>query len=118
MNYIFCQIIAKDVAANVLYEDGATIAFAPKDPVAKGHTLVIPKAHAESLFDISTQEMTGLAAAVKKVAMELKARHNATGINLLHASGKDAQQSVFHFHFHVVPRFHGDGLDMWIKQGL
>ncbi|MGB6881751.1 MAG: HIT domain-containing protein, partial [Microgenomates group bacterium] len=44
--------------------------------------------------------------------------NHATGINILNASGKDAQQSVFHLHFHLVPRYLNDGLDMWIKQKL
>jgi histidine triad (HIT) family protein len=45
--------------------------------------------------------------------MDLMAKHEATGINLLHATGKDAQQSIFHFHLHVVPRYPQDGLDLW-----
>lgn len=44
--------------------------------------------------------------------------YNATGINLLHAAGKDAQQSVFHFHFHLIPRHAGDGMDWWVKKEL
>jgi len=118
MNCIFCKIISKDAPANIIYEDDNTIAFATKDPVSKGHTLVIPKAHVENLFDISRQELADLGVTTQKVATLLKDHHRATGMNLLHASGKDAQQSVSHFHLHIVPRFKDDGLDMWIKQGL
>ena len=47
------------------------------------------------------------------MAMKMKSNLNCTGVNLLHAAGKDAQQSVFHFHLHVIPRYNNDGLDLW-----
>lgn len=118
MNCIFCKIIKSEAPADIVYEDDNNIAFTPKETVSKGHTLVIPKSHVEDLYDISEQELADLSNTTKKVAEKLKATHAATGMNLLHASGKDAQQSVFHFHFHLVPRYENDGLDLWIRQGL
>lgn len=118
MGCIFCKIISKEAPADIVFEDDSTLAFAAKDPVSKGHTLVIPKTHVENLFGISSQELASLGTTVQKVAVQLKDNDKATGMNLLHASGKDAQQSVFHFHFHLVPRYLNDDLDLWIKQGL
>lgn len=115
---IFCSIIRKESPAEVIFENHRVLAFAAKDPVSPGHTLLIPKAHAENIFDISSEDMAELGRASKEVAQILRATHNAGGINVLHASGKDAQQSVFHFHLHLVPRHENDGLDLWLRQGL
>lgn len=54
----------------------------------------------------------------KELSQKYQMEFDATGINILHASGKDAQQSVFHFHIHIVPRYPNDGLDLWIKAGI
>lgn len=70
------------------------------------------------IFSILIKQLTELAVASKKLSSQLLEEHTATGVNLLHASGKDAQQSVFHFHLHIVPRYKDDGLDLWTKQGL
>ena len=118
MGCIFCKIIIGHTPADVIYEDENSIAFSPKNPIAKGHTLLIPKSHVENLFDISYQELMNLSGATKKIAQRLIDINTATGMNLLHASSKDAQQSVFHFHFHLIPRYENDGLDLWIKQDL
>jgi len=54
---------------------------------------------------------------IKTISQKLKEKFNAEGINILHASGKVAQQSCFHFHFHLIPRYKDDGLDTWPKTG-
>lgn len=94
------------------------MAIVVKNPVSKGHTVVIPKNHFENIFDIDEKIFIHFAKVLRKLSKKLVKENNATGINILHASGKDAQQSVFHLHFHLVPRYPNDGLDMWIKQGL
>lgn len=112
-NCVFCQIVARRAPASVVYEDDRVIAFAPIDPVSVGHTLIAPKSHYENLSDIAVESLNDIMAVAKSIAIDLLARHGATGINLLHATGKDAQQSVPHFHLHVVPRYPHDGLDLW-----
>ncbi|GIW65487.1 MAG: hypothetical protein KatS3mg094_006 [Candidatus Parcubacteria bacterium] len=80
-----------------------------------GHTLIVPKKHYESLYDIPEKDLIELIKTSKKLTLAYKRKIKATGVNLLHASGKDAQQSVFHFHLHLFPRFKNDNLDTWPK---
>lgn len=117
-NCIFCKIIRKKSEANISFENEACLVFTPLKPITKGHVLIIPKAHFNDIFDIDNKTLRTLMTLVKKIAIEAIKKYNATGINLLHASGKDAQQSVFHFHIHLVPRYPNDGLDLWLKNKL
>jgi histidine triad (HIT) family protein len=71
-----------------------------------------------NVFDIETDSLERLAGIAQKLSKEIVETHRATGVNLLNASGKDAQQSVFHFHLHIVPRYENDGLDLWFKNRL
>jgi histidine triad (HIT) family protein len=114
-NCIFCKIINGEIPAKKVYEDEKVLAFLDVNPISKGHTLIIPKAHFENIFDIKDDNLKEIISEGKKISMLLKEKLNADGVNLLHASGKDAQQSVFHFHLHVVPRYSGDELDTWPK---
>lgn len=111
----FCAIVKGGSPAEVIYEDELTIAFTAHAPVTEGHMLLIPKTHTENLFDISDALAAAIGLAVKNTAIVLSSRHQVTGVNLVHASGPDAQQSVLHFHHHLVPRRHLDGLDMWLR---
>lgn len=115
---IFCKIISKELFSKVVFESKSVLGIVPLDQVSKGHTLLIPKEHFENLFDINESVLSELALSSKTLSSQLLKEYFATGINLLHASGEDAQQSVAHFHLHVVPRYKDDGLDLWIKQGL
>ncbi len=114
MNHcIFCQIVTRQAPADIVYEDDGVIAFLPIDPVSVGHTLVVPKIHHADLLDITVESLDEVVTAARSIAIDLLGKHGATGINLLHATGKDAQQSIFHFHLHIVPRYPQDGLDLW-----
>ena len=73
------------------------------------------KNHFENIFDIPESELKEIIDTSKKISILLKNKLNADGINILHASGKEAQQSVFHFHIHIVPRYKNDKLDTWPK---
>lgn len=115
---IFCSIIQKTIPASIVYEDTISLALLTIDPVCIGHTLVIPKKHYENIFDIDKKILAHLSLTLKKVSIDILKTHTATAVNLLNASGIDAQQSIFHFHFHVIPRHPNDGLDLWIKQKL
>lgn len=110
---IFCKIIRGEEPARVIYENEDVICFLPKTIQVYGHTLVIPKKHFQDLYDIPEELLHELIRAVQFLAKEYKTKIGATGMNVLHASGKDGQQSVFHFHFHLFPRFKDDGLDTW-----
>ena len=118
MDCVFCKIIAQELPGKFVYEDETVAAIIPIDQVAQGHTLVIPKRHYQDIFDIDEGVLRDLAVVTKALAKQLAKENSATGINLVNANGKDAQQSVFHFHMHIIPRHPDDGLDMWMKQGL
>ena len=115
MDCIFCEIIKGNSKAHLVYEDDETIAFLDKYPINRGHTLVIPKAHYENVFDISKEALVSVAVMIKKVSIQLKKNLKADRVNILLCSGKAAQQSVFHLHFHIVPRRENDGLDTQIS---
>ena len=105
---IFCAIVAGEAPARVVYEDEHTLAFLDINPITVGHTLVIPKAHAVDLHDISPDDLAATARSAKTVAGLLTERLGCDGINLLHATGVAAWQTVFHLHIHVLPRVEGD----------
>lgn len=115
---IFCNILNKKSSAQIVYEDDDVFALVPLEQVSKGHTLLIPKQHVTDIFDIEEELFAKFAKVMKKLSIQLVKDNNANAINLLNASGKDAQQSVLHLHFHLVPRYPNDGLDLWIKQNL
>lgn len=115
---IFCKIVNKQAPAKIVFEDEFVLALIPKVEVSKGHILLISKLHFENIFDVDEKLFIHFAKAMKDLSKKIVKENNATGINILNASGKDAQQSVPHLHFHLVPRYPHDGLDMWIKQKL
>ena len=111
---IFCKIIASKEAFKI-YEDEKTVCLLDLNPIARGHSLIIPKKHFKNIFDIDDDYLKDIIITTKKISKLLKEKLNANGINILHASGKSAQQSVFHFHLHLVPRYKNDKLDTWPK---
>jgi len=110
---IFCQIAKREASAEIIYEEPRVICFLPKEIEVYGHTLVVPKQHYADLYDIPTSVLADLVKVAQKLTKEYRQRIGATGMNLMHASGRDGQQSVFHFHFHLLPRFKNDGLNTW-----
>ncbi len=114
---IFCKIVNGEVLANKIYESDKVLAFLDVKPVSKGHTLIITKKHYKDVYDAPENDLREVIAASKKISIAMEKGLNADGVNILHASRKEAQQSVFHFHVHIVPRYKDDGLDMWIKGG-
>ena len=78
-----------------------------------GHTLIVPKFHCEDIYAAPDEVLAAVAKCGKELAVVYRAKIGATGVNLLHASGMDGEQSVFHFHTHLLPRFAGDGLSTW-----
>ena len=110
---IFCKIADKTMPAKLISEKEHTLAFLDINPVSPGHTLVIPKAHAVNASDADDQMLTEMILHTREVGVFLKDALGASGYNIVNANGRSAQQSVFHIHFHVVPRFDNDGLRLW-----
>lgn len=115
---IFCQIIGAEKPAKLIWEGEHAVAIAPLELVGPGHTLVLIKRHYKDIFDVPGDEFAAFCRDVQDSARFVKEKFSAEGMNILQASGREAQQSVFHLHFHLVPRFSGDGLDLWIKNRL
>lgn len=110
---VFCKIVRGEEPARVIYENEDVICFLPKKIGVYGYTLVVPRKHFQDLYDIPEELLCELIKVAQFLTREYKTKIGATGMNVLHASGKDGQQSVFHFHFHLFPRFKDDGLDTW-----
>jgi len=115
----FCKIVENTISSNKIYENESLLIFPPlkEGIIAKGHMLVIPKKHYENMYDIPSEELNNVIQAIQSVAKNLKKTFHAEGINILHASGEVAQQSIFHFHMHLIPRYKDDGLDLWPNTG-
>lgn len=107
---IFCKIIKGEIPSTQLYEDEKTIAFLDIYPVAKGHTLIIPKNHSATLYDITTEDAEAVGGTVSKVAKAVKKVLKCDGVNVYQGNEKAAMQEIFHVHFHVIPRFKDDGI--------
>ena len=104
---VFCAIAAGEIPSFKVYEDDLVLAYLDINPCSKGHTLVIPKAHTAGLLETSDETLAALLARVKKVAAHLKEALPCDGFNILQNNGAAAGQSVFHIHFHIVPRYAG-----------
>lgn len=109
-NCIFCKIINNEIPSYKIYEDDLVLAFLDNYPVSKGHTLIIPKKHVQDIFEIEEKYLERIILVAKKIAQKMKDSFGIDGVNLYHASGISAEQSVFHFHLHVIPRTKGDNL--------
>ena len=102
MDCIFCKIISKDVPAKILYEDEYSISFLDAFPVAKGHTLVIPKKHFAQIQDMSSVINQKLFDTVHKMITKIDSVRGSTLV-LIH-NGKDSGQEIPHVHVHLIPR--------------
>lgn len=111
----FCMIAKHKLPATVIYENKTVIAFLDKNPVSQYHTLIVPKTHYKDIYEIDNDSLKDISVTAKKIASAYKKTLKIKAVNLLNASGKAAQQSVFHFHLHLVPRRENDGLDLWFE---
>lgn len=108
MDCVFCRIVAGEIPSHKVYEDGATIAFLDINPGSRGHTLVIPKAHAANLFEIEPASACAVTGATQAVARILQKGLQPDGINVVQSNGSAAGQTVFHYHVHLLPRWEND----------
>ncbi|MFB9861064.1 HIT family protein [Salinicoccus siamensis] len=102
---IFEQIADGEIPANILYEDETCIAFMDAFPLSKGHTLVIPRKPIENIYDLDEETGAHIMKVVTKMANALKSTFNPDGLNVIQNNGSYASQSVFHLHFHLIPRY-------------
>jgi histidine triad (HIT) family protein len=112
---IFCKILAGELPATIVDEDERTIAFMDIAPATRGHALVIPREHTPDLLGIEAEDLNAVNLTAQRLALRIKERLGADGVNLLNACGAVAFQTVFHFHLHVIPRYEGDPLRLpWV----
>ncbi len=107
---IFCRLVAGEIPSARVYEDTLTIAFMDLGQVNPGHVLVATKRHAATLLDITPEEAAAAMQTAQRVASAIQEIFNPPGITLLQANGREGDQTVFHFHMHVVPRHAQDGI--------
>jgi histidine triad (HIT) family protein len=101
---IFAKILRGEIPCVKVYEDGKTLAFMDVMPEADGHVLVVPKEPAENILDLSSDGMAAMMATTQKVAKAVDKALKPGGILLKQYNRAPAGQSVFHVHFHIVPR--------------
>ncbi|MDE6064019.1 MAG: HIT family protein [Lachnospiraceae bacterium] len=113
---IFCKIAAGEIASKTLYEDGQFRVILDLAPATKGHALVIPKEHYANLYEIPQETAAGVMKLAKTMAEKMTEKLGAVGFNLLQNNGEAAGQSVMHFHMHLIPRYNGDGQQLFHEQ--
>ncbi|HYX90161.1 MAG TPA: HIT domain-containing protein [Myxococcaceae bacterium] len=106
---IFCKMAAGELRTDLVYESPEAIAFLDKHPVARGHALVIPRAHAPTLLELEDGSIGGLFRAVKTVTRKIRDTLHPLAFNVGWNHGADAGQRVFHLHVHILPRYSPGG---------
>ncbi len=104
---VFARILRGELPSHKVYEDDATLAFLDIMPVARGHALVLPKAKAVNLYEVGDADLAALIQTVRRVARASKTAFAAEGITVQQFNEAAGGQSVFHLHFHVIPRWEG-----------
>jgi histidine triad (HIT) family protein len=108
MDCIFCDIATKTSEAEIIYENEKLIAFLDINPINYGHTLVIPKKHYDNFLTIPAKELEEMTRLTQYLAGAVKRGLNANGFNIISNNGLSAGQSVYHFHYHIIPRYDND----------
>lgn len=115
-NCIFCKIASGEIPSYTIYEDDDFKAFMDISPASKGHTILIPKQHADNIFDLDETVASKLLPVAARIAKALKAELKCEGLNLLQNNGEAAGQTVFHFHMHIIPRYEVDKVVVkWVE---
>ncbi len=116
MECVFCKIVKNEIPSKKVHEDSNTVAFLDINPANHGHTLVMPKKHAENIFDVDDETLKNTILVVKSMAAIIKERMNAVGVNIVQNNGRHAGQLVNHIHFHIIPRFENDSVIISYKR--
>ena len=110
---LFCRIIRGDVPSTRVYEDADVLAFLDINPVAVGHTLIVPKMHCATLLDLPPELGEAVMRACRGVGQALMDGLGAAGFNCMQNNFAASGQMIFHVHWHIIPRAAGDGLTHW-----
>ena len=107
---IFCAIVAGDIPSQTVHDDDRTLAFMDINPATEGHLLVISKAHATDIWDLTEEDGVAVWRTTQRMAGVIREALQPAGLTLFQANAKAGWQDVFHFHVHLVPRYPDDGL--------
>ncbi len=108
MDCLFCKIITKQIPSEILYEDNFSMAFLDVSPCAPGHTVVLPKAHVETILKLSDGTVGPVFRTVKKITDALKSAFKPDGFTIGINHGPAAGQAIDHLHIHIIPRWRSD----------
>jgi histidine triad (HIT) family protein len=106
----FCKIVRGESPAYIVFEDDLVVAFMDALPMTDGHCLVIPKGHCDDILAVDAAQSAALIAGVQRIGKAQQSALGAAGFNLICNTGAAADQTQFHVHFHVVPRYGNDRL--------
>ena len=119
MTTVFRRIILGEIPSYKIYEDAETYAFLDIAPASPGHTLVICKSEVANLYALSDADLIATARTTQRVARAMREKLSADGVNIVQSNGAAAGQEVFHYHVHLIPRWHNDGVfAFWQPQAL
>lgn len=110
---IFCKIVNGDIPCYKVYEDEAVLAFLDINPANLGHTLIIPKRHYQDIYDLPEDVFMRIGSVAKKLSLDYRDKKGISALNLISSNGGAAQQDVFHFHLHLLPRDNEDGIKFY-----
>jgi histidine triad (HIT) family protein len=115
-NNIFAKILRGEIPSHKVYEDADAIVFMDVMPQTPGHVLVVPRAPSRNLLDADPAVLARIIPLVQKVAIAAKAAFNADGISIAQFNETAGGQTVFHLHFHVMPRYEGQSLQIHARK--
>jgi histidine triad (HIT) family protein len=119
MTTVFRRIILGEIPSYKIYEDAETYAFLDIAPASPGHTLVICKTEVANIYSLSDADLIATARTTQRVARAMRDKLSADGVNIVQSNGAAAGQEVFHYHVHLIPRWHNDGVfAFWQPQAL
>jgi len=107
---VFCKILEGELPSHLVTEDEETYVFMDIFPVSAGHTLIIPKAHCENLYELPVAVARAVAATAQRVAVAIRGALAPHGLMVFQLNGAAAGQTVFHYHMHLLPRTEGEPL--------
>ena len=114
---IFCKIANGEIPSATLYEDEDFRVILDLGPASKGHALILPKAHAANIYEISDDMAAKAMILAKKMATKMTEALKCDGFNIVQNNGEPAGQTVLHFHMHLIPRYEGDQVGITWKPG-
>lgn len=115
MDCIFCKIAKGEIPSKTIYEDAEFRVILDLGPAAKGHALILPKKHADNLYELSDETAASAMKLARKMALLMREKLHCDGLNLVQNNGAAAGQTVSHFHMHIIPRYEGDGQSInWV----